>query len=108
MLSCTSINVDIGLWWRPRIQCARANQPVMVLLFDHMRTPSCHARTHEHQRIEIAWNVHQKIGHGGIEIQVGEEPLFFLHDAVYGGGHVIPPGIPTLPAERLGMSLDNL
>src|SRR5690242_11764273 len=107
MLSCTSVNGDIGLWWRPRIQSAWANQPVMVLLFDHMRAPSCDARTDEHRRRELAWNVHQEIGHSGIKIQVGEESFFFLHDAVYGRGHVIPSSVSTRSAERLGMSLDD-
>src|SRR5206468_11959047 len=103
----SSAEGHIRLWWRPDIGRARPDEPIVVLLLDDMRAPAGDARADEDRRVEIAGDPYQEIGHGGVEIQVGVEALFLLHDPIHDGRDVVPPRVAAGPAQVLGMTLDD-
>src|SRR5438132_7345850 len=107
MRSRSSLKGDIRLRRRPDIGRARPDEAVVVLLLDDMRAPAGDARADEDRRVEVARDPYQEVGDGGIEIQVGIETLFLLHDPIHEGGDVVPPRVAARPAQGLGMTLDD-
>src|SRR5207247_8232995 len=71
--SDTSLEGHIRLRRRADIGRAGPDEPIVVLLLDHVRAPAGDARAHEDRRVEVAWNPYQEVGHGGVEIQIGIE-----------------------------------
>src|SRR3989441_7798186 len=107
MRSRSSLEGHKRLWWRPDIGRARPDEPIVVLLLDDLRAPAGDARADEDRRVEVAGKPYQKVGHGGVEVQVGVEALFLLHDPIHDGRDVVPPRVAARPAQGLGMTLDD-
>src|SRR5437773_11759950 len=99
--SDTSLEGHIRLRRRADIGRAGPDEPIVVLLLDHVRAPAGDARAHEDRRVEVAWYPYQEVGHGGVEIQIGEEALLLLHDPVHDGRDVVPPRVAARLAQGL-------
>src|SRR2546425_12114143 len=107
MPSRSSLEGHIRLRRRPDIGRAGPDEPVVVLLLDHVRAPAGDTRADEDRRVEIAGDPYQEVGHGSIEIQVWIETPFLLHDPVHDGGDVVPSRVAARPAQGLSMTLDD-
>src|SRR5688500_9754968 len=64
---------------RAGVNAARPNQPIVVMLFDDVRTPATDARTREDGCVQFRRDAEQIKHRSGIEIQVGAKMLLALH-----------------------------
>src|SRR2546428_12971595 len=71
MPSRSSLEGHIRLRRRPDIGRAGPDEPVVVLLLDHVRAPAGDARADEDRRVEVAGGPSTEGGPGGGENRVG-------------------------------------
>src|SRR3989442_4331536 len=105
MPSRSSLEGHIRLRRRPDVGRAGPDEPVVVLLLDHVRAPAGDARADEDRRVEVARDPYQEVGHGGVEIQIWGEALLLLHDPVPPGRDVLPPRVSAPPAQSFALTL---
>src|SRR5215471_13538459 len=77
---------------------ARANQPVVGVLLEHMRGPARNAADGEDRREQIDGNAERVVGRGRIEIDVRIQLLFAFHQRLDALRHLEPLRLArTLP-----------
>src|SRR5258708_10981487 len=81
----------------PDVLGARADQPVGVELFDHMRGPAADAGDGEDRREQINVYPQSGVGGSGVEVNVGVEMFFVLDVLLDLRGHTVPLGIRRAP-----------
>src|SRR6185437_12625143 len=64
--------------FRPNVIRARANQPVVIKLFDDVRRPAADARESEHRREQVHVQSQRGVSGSRIKVDVGVEVLFIL------------------------------
>src|SRR5258707_986379 len=72
---------------------ARAYQPVVVELFDHVRGPAADAGDCKNRREQVNVYAQGGVCGSGVEINVGVEMFFVLDVLLDLRGHVVPLGI---------------
>src|SRR5271166_37313 len=87
-------HVLIGIL-RPEILCAGTNQPVVVELFDDVRRPATDAGDGENRGEKIFVNAEDVVSGSGIEVHVGIQFLFCLHETLDFLRHFIPLRLAT-------------
>src|SRR5947209_27948 len=85
-------DVAVGMW-RANVFGPGADQPIVVELFDYMRSPSADAGDGKDRRKEVHVNAQGGVGGGRVEIHVGIEVFLVLHVLLNLGGHLVPLGI---------------
>src|SRR5262245_25828145 len=72
-----------------------------------MRAPAGNARANKYRCVELSRNAHQEIGDRRIEIEIGIETFFLLHDAIDDGRDFVPTVVAADLAQRFGLLLND-
>src|SRR5258708_19557526 len=81
----------------PDVLGARADQPVVVELFDHMRGPAADAGDGEDRREQINVYPPSGVGGSGVEANLALHMFFVLAVLLDLRGHTVPLGIRRAP-----------
>src|SRR5437870_11776669 len=71
-----------GALGRSGVETARADQPVVIVLFDNVRAPAADAGTGKGRRIQRGRDAEQVKHRGGVKVHVGAKFFLALHDGL--------------------------